>query len=170
MADWAAAAAAWAQSGEGEKNAFVPPPPPPPKQQQQQYQEQQQWGGAAAAHEQQMWFVQQHQHAFGQHHTQAGGDSIAPHSGDTAAAFNHAGRQAICWKRLSTVYDSRTKKSSRPLSRTSTYNFLLSFLKMLPSCFLTWCAATLWSAAHSYLRINCKHINWRKIGEQKVFC
>lgn len=29
MADWAAAAAAWAQSGEGEKESFVPPPPPP---------------------------------------------------------------------------------------------------------------------------------------------
>lgn len=42
MADWAAAAAAWAQSGEGEKNVFIPPPQPPPQRNQQPGG----WGGA----------------------------------------------------------------------------------------------------------------------------
>ena len=67
MADWAAAAAAWAQSGEGEKNVFIPPPPPPQRNQQHGM-----WaGGDAHPSQQQEWMPHQmdpsHQprHGFG---------------------------------------------------------------------------------------------------------
>lgn len=52
MADWAAAAAAWAKSGEGEKSDLAPPPPPPPAQSFEQQQLASAWGGTE---QQQMW-------------------------------------------------------------------------------------------------------------------
>lgn len=56
MADWAAAAAAWAESGEGEKNVFIPPPPPPQNNQQHGM-----WAGGSDTHsqQQQMWMPHQ---------------------------------------------------------------------------------------------------------------
>lgn len=99
MADWAAAAAAWAQSGEGEKTQFVPPPQPPlPKVEQQQPGV---WGGAdqhqawmpphqmdhaaaAAAHQ------GQQQHGFG---TVAGGSD--PMGGGGHQGFGQEGER--CW-------------------------------------------------------------------------
>lgn len=78
MADWAAAAAAWAQSGEGEKNELVPPPQPPPASSEQQQQQQQSgaWGSTEQQQQQQMWMSHQmdpalaaqqgqHPHGFG---------------------------------------------------------------------------------------------------------
>ena len=90
--DWAAAAAAWAQSGEGEKNDLAPPPPPPP-----QSFEQQQPGAAWAGdqqqqqQQQQMWMSQQMDPAAhtGQQH---GGFATAPMGVDhMGQGFAHGG-------------------------------------------------------------------------------
>lgn len=100
MADWAAAAAAWAQSGEGEKTQFVPPPqPPPPKVEQQQpgawggADQQQAWmpphqmdhAAAAAAHQ------GQQQHSYG---TVRGGSDLM--GGGGHQGFGQEGKS--CWE------------------------------------------------------------------------
>lgn len=92
MADWAAAAAAWAKSGEGEKNELAPPPPPPPQsfeQQQQQQQSATAWGGTEQQ-QQQMWMDP----ALAGHdaqHQQHGGFAPGPAGVDPMAGGGHQG-------------------------------------------------------------------------------
>lgn len=91
MADWAAAAAAWAQSGEGEKNVFVPPPPPPLHNGQQHVPQQQQqhegWGGGEAHSHQMQWMPHQMNPAASRGHQGFGSGGGA----DPMGAMGHQG-------------------------------------------------------------------------------
>lgn len=110
MADWAAAAAAWAKSGEGEKHAFTPPQPPRQSEQQYQYQQQQQeqlqhtegWGTADVNSQQQMWMSQQTMsHSQGHHGfgaVVAGSDPVGIMGHQGASSGAHYGHGGACNK------------------------------------------------------------------------
>lgn len=96
MADWAAAAAAWAQSGEGEKNVFIPPPPPPQGNQQHGM-----WaGGDAHPSQQQAWMPHpmepsphQPQHGFGHAGVSDPTAAVGFQGPPGGAQFGHGGEQ-----------------------------------------------------------------------------